>query len=126
MDVIKALSFVYLLLSALDAIVTVALIKLVQQNAHMHEIEGNPIAAWVVSTFGISGMLAFKATLCLFVITTILVIHKFNDKRHSIFQRFVSPHHLMWFAIIVTTIAISCGLIYAFIYLLPAIPLAQN
>lgn len=119
MDVIKALAFIYMVLSAADAFVTVMLIKYVNAHPFQNDVESNPFALMVVESFGIAGLLVFKAVLCTIVITLVLLLSKVNHKRHSLFQRFCKPHHVMWFANIATLIAVLCGVLYGILYIWP-------
>lgn len=116
MDVIKALSFVYILLSIADAIVTTSLIRLVQHNAHIEQIEANPIVVEIVETFGVAGMIVYKMTTVLFAVGLILYVHKHDHTRHSLFRRFVKPHYIAWLGIVTTFGAVGIGIAYYFLF----------
>lgn len=112
MDVIKALSFVYILLSVADAIVTTSLIRLVQHNAHLDQIEANPIVVQIIETFGIIGMIVYKMITVMFAVALILYVHKHDHKRHSLFRRFIKPHYIAWLGILTTMVAVLIGIVY--------------
>ncbi len=125
MDVIKALTFIYLVLCTLDALITTMLIKVAREHIELDNIESNPIAVVVIERFGISGMLLFKLVSSLVAVGCIMALHKVNHKRHSIFQRFIKPHHLMWLAIICAGICVLTGIAYTIMYMLPVPPLGS-
>lgn len=116
MDVIKALSLIYIILSILDAIITTSIIKCFSDKAFIHEAESNPLAAYVIQNFGIAGMLTFKAGMVILAIAMVCFIHKNDHKRHSVFRRFIPPHYIIWLGIWTTLFAIICGVMYYFLY----------
>lgn len=116
MDVIKALSFVYVVLSILDAAITASIIKHFSEDGFLHEVESNPVASIVIKNFGIGGMLVFKTAMVVMAIAMVFFIHKNDHKRHSLFRRFVKPHYVIWLGIWTTLIAVVCGILYFFLY----------
>jgi hypothetical protein len=117
MDVIKALSLIYILLSTADAIITTSLIRLVQHNAHTDQVEANPIVAYIIDVFGLPGMIVYKLITVMFAVALILYVHKHDDKRHSLLRRFVKPHYIAWLGIITTFGAVGLGLGYYLLYM---------
>lgn len=116
MDVIKALSLIYIVLSILDAVITAAIIKCFSDEGFIHETEANPIVAYIIKNFGIFGMLIFKAIMVVMSISIARLVHKNNHRRHSVFRRFIPPHYIIWLGIWTTLFAIVCGIAYYILY----------